>query len=88
VRRWIIGGGAATTASAASTHPIVVDELARDFRATRSARGIRSNIAVITCTPVPTAIASNRSRTSASTSPIATVTDAGALSAVAAVSID
>ena len=44
-------------------------------------------IVTITCSPVPTAIANRPSRTSAITSPIATVTVDGHPSAVAAASI-
>jgi len=43
-------------------------------------------IAVITCSPVPTAIASSPSCTSAASSAIATVTDSGTASPVAAAS--
>ncbi len=46
-----------------------------------------SIIAAITCSPVPTAIASRPSRTSATISPSATVTASGTASAVAAASI-
>jgi hypothetical protein len=44
-------------------------------------------IAVITCNPVPTAIASSPSRTSATISPSATDTASGTARAVAATSI-